>query len=84
MGKIAKDKNRPIIIKLNNAASKHRLLKLSNLKFMSIGTETNFYINLCRTILELVSPRILRKAVADLNNLNVKHIIRKKINLGVI
>ena len=82
MGKITKDKNKPIIIKLNDVASKHRLLKLRNLKVMNNGRETNVHFNPDRTILELESLRILgkevklRQAMADQKNLNVKYIIR--------
>ena len=82
MGKTTKDKNRPIITKLNDVASKHRLLKLRNLKVTNNGIETNVYINPNRTHFELESFRILRKevkmrkAIADQNNLNVKYTIR--------
>ena len=61
VGKITKDKNRPIMIKLDDVASKHRRLKLKNLKIMNDVKETNAYINPDRTIIELKAFRILRK-----------------------
>ena len=53
-------KNKPIIIKLNDVASEHRLLKLRNLKVMHNEIETNVYTNPDRTVIELESFRILR------------------------
>ena len=79
VGKIANNTNGLIIIKLNDVASKHRLLKLRNLKVMNNERETNAYFNPDRTILELESFRILekevkqRQAIADKKNLNVKY-----------
>ena len=82
VGKIADNKNRPIIIKLNNLASKHRLLKLRNLKIVNGESELKVYINPDRTFLELEAFRALRKevkvkqAIADEKNLNIKYVIR--------
>ena len=63
VGKIADNRNRPNIIKLNNLASKHRLLKLRNLKIVNGEKESKVYINPDRTFLELEAFRALRKEV---------------------
>ena len=82
VGKIADNKIRPIIIKLNNLATKHRLLKLRNLKIVNGGMESKVYINPDRTFLEIEAFKALRKevklkqAIADEKKLNLKYVIR--------
>ena len=82
VGKITENKIRPIIIKLNNLATKHRLLKLRNLKIVNGEMESKVYINPDRTFLELEAFKALRKevklkqAIADEKRLNLKYVIR--------
>ena len=82
VSKIADNKIRPIIIKLNNLATKHRLLKLRNLKIDNGEMESKVYINPDRTFLELEAFKALRKevklkqAIADEKRLNLKYVIR--------
>ena len=82
VGKIADNKIRPIIIKLNNLASKHRLLRLRDLKMFNGEIESKVYINPDRTFLEIEAFRTLRKevkikqAIADEKKLNIKYVIR--------
>ena len=75
VGKITKYINRPIIIKLNDIASK--LLKLRNLKLWTMEKKQMLPSTIYRMISELEAFGILRKEVklkqliADQNNSNV-------------
>ena len=82
IGKIIKNRCRPIIIKLNNLEAKQRLLKLRNLKVNSKGKENAVYINPDRTASELLAFKKLREELkvkqqlADDKNERVKYVIR--------
>ena len=90
VGKIADNKIRPIIIKLNNLASKHRLLRLRDLKMFNGEIESKVYINPDRTFLEIEAFRTLRKevkikqAIADEKKLNIKYVVSSTILLFLI
>ena len=53
VGKIEEGKTRPIIVKLNDKNAKQRLLKLRNLKYTQLETQSNVYINPDRTVKEI-------------------------------
>ena len=55
VGKIEEGKIRPIIVKLNDKNAKQRLLKLRNLKYTQLETQSNVYINPDRTVEEIKS-----------------------------
>ena len=82
IGKINKDRRRPIIIKLNNSKAKQRLLKLRNLKVNSKGNENPVYINPDRTASELLAFKKLREELkikqqlADEKHLKIQYVIR--------
>ena len=77
MGKINKDRCRPIVIKLNNLKANERLLKLRNLQVISKGNEKAVYINPDRTASELLDFKKLqeelkiKQQLADEKNLRV-------------
>ena len=82
IGKIIKNRCRPIIIKLNSLEAKQRLLKLRNLKVIRKGKENAIYINPDRTVSELLAFKKLREELkikqklADDKNLRVQYVIR--------
>ena len=61
VGKIAEGKIRPIIVKLNDKNAKQRLLKLRNLKYTQLETQSNVYINPDRTVEEIKTFKKLRE-----------------------
>ena len=63
VGRVTKDKVRHIIIKLNDMAAKNRLFKLKNLKLLHNDNETNIYINLDRTVLQLKAYEKLKEEI---------------------
>ena len=82
IGKFEVGKVRPIIVKLNDAKAKERLIKLRNLKYVTHEFEVKIYINPDRTIEQLKTFKKLREelkikqAMAEQNNLNVKYVIK--------
>ena len=61
VGKIEEGKIRPIIVKLNDKNAKQRLLKLRNLKYTQLETQSNVYINLDRIVEEIKTFKGLRE-----------------------
>ena len=82
IGKFEVGKVRPIIVKLNDAKAKERLIKLRNLKYVTHEFEVKIYINPDRTIEQLKTFKKLREelkikqAMAEKNNLNVRYVIK--------
>ena len=82
IGKFEVGKVRPIIVKLNDAKAKERLIKSRNLKYVTHEFEVKIYINPDRTIEQLKTFKKLREelkikqAMAEQNNLNVKYVIK--------
>ena len=82
VGKIKEGKTRSIIVKLNDKNTKQRLLKLRNLQYTQLETQSNVYINPDRTVEEIKTFKKLREemktkqAIAKKNNLSVKYVIR--------
>ena len=61
IGKFEVGKPRPIIVKLNDANAKERLIRLRNLKYVTHNSEVKIYINPDRTIEQLKLFKKLRE-----------------------